>query len=84
VLAQGLLALTDQLSLINVAGTAQVLAPDALRGRVSASIRVVTIGAAPLGAFAGGFLAEAVGRRATAAVAGAGVLVAFGVPESSP
>jgi MFS family permease len=77
VLGYGLLALTDQLYLINFASTAQALAPDSLRGRVSASIRMVTIGAAPLGAFAGGFLAEAIGLRATAVVAGVGVLLAF-------
>ena len=84
VLGYGLLALTDQLYLINFASTAQALAPDSLRGRVSASIRVVTIGAAPLGAFAGGFLAEAIGLRATAAVAGVGVLLAFAWIALSP
>lgn len=84
VLAQGLVALTEQLYYINYASTFQALAPDRLRGRVGASIRVLTAGTAPVGALLGGFLAEAIGLRATAVVAGLGVVVAFVWVARSP
>ena len=77
VLALGLGALTEQLYEINYTSAVQALAPDGLRGRVGASIQVLTAGTAPVGAFLGGFLAEAIGLRATAVVAGLGVFVAF-------
>ena len=60
------------------------LTPDGLRGRVQASVRVFTAGTAPIGALVGGFLGEAVGLRATALVAGLGVLVAFAWLALSP
>ena len=73
----GLVRLTEQLYYVNYASAIQTRAPDRLQGRVNAAVRVLTTGAAPVGAFLGGFVAEAVGLRATAAVAGLGVVVAF-------
>jgi predicted MFS family arabinose efflux permease len=75
--AQGLIRTTDQLFYINYLSVCQALTPDRLQGRVNAAVRVLTAGAAPVGAFLGGFLAEAIGLRATAVVAGLGVVVAF-------
>jgi hypothetical protein len=68
---------TEQLYAINYTSAIQDRTPDRLQGRVNAAVRVLTAGAAPVGAFLGGLLAEAVGLRATAAVAGVGVLLAF-------
>jgi MFS family permease len=82
--AQGLIRTTDQLFYINYLSTSQALTPDGLRGRVQASVRVFTAGTAPIGALVGGFLGEAFGLRATALVAGLGVLVAFAWLALSP
>jgi MFS family permease len=76
-LGYGLVLLTDQLYYVNFATAAQGRAPDRLRGRVGAAIRVLTAGVGvPAGAFLGGVLAEAVGLRATAALASLGVVAA--------
>ena len=77
VVGHGLVRFTEQLYYINYASAIQARTPDRLQGRVNAAVRVLTAGAAPVGAFLGGFLAEAVGLRATAVVAGLGVVVAF-------
>jgi predicted MFS family arabinose efflux permease len=78
ILGYGLVLLTDQLYYVNFAAAAQSRAPDRLRGRVGAAIRVLTAGVGvPAGALLGGLLAEAIGLRATAVVAGLGVVVAF-------
>jgi predicted MFS family arabinose efflux permease len=76
-LGLGLVLFCDPPYLVNYTSAFQALAPDGLRGRVGASIRVLTAGTVPVGAFLGGFLAEAVGLRATAVVAGLGVVAAF-------
>jgi predicted MFS family arabinose efflux permease len=55
----------------------QHLTPDALRGRVHTSMRVLIWGTMPLGALAAGVFAEAVGTRATLTIAVAGILVAI-------
>lgn len=56
----------------------QELTPDHLRGRVTADARVITFGAIPLGALAGGVLAETFGIRAPyVAAAVVGGLVAL-------
>jgi predicted MFS family arabinose efflux permease len=68
---------TEQLYAINYTSAIQGRTPDQLQGRVNAAVRVLTAGAAPVGALLGGLLAEAVGLRATAVVAGLGVVVAF-------
>jgi MFS family permease len=55
----------------------QHLTPDALRGRVHTSMRVLIWGTMPLGALAAGVFAESVGTRATLTIAVAGILVAI-------
>jgi hypothetical protein len=82
--AEALIHATDQLFYINYLSACQALTPDRLRGRVNASVRVLTAGTAPIGALLGGVLGEAVGLRATAAVAGLGVLLAFAWLALSP
>jgi predicted MFS family arabinose efflux permease len=52
----------------------QRITPDRLLGRMNASYRLVGWGTMPLGAVAGGFLAETLGLRATFAIAAAAVL----------
>ena len=84
VLSEALIRSTDQLFYINYLSTSQALTPDGLRGRVQASVRVFTAGTAPIGALVGGVLGEAFGLRATALVAGLGVLVAFAWLALSP
>ena len=74
---QFLVRFTDQLFAINYTSACQTLPPDRLRGRVNASVRVLTAGAAPVGALLGGLVAGAIGLRALAVVAGLGVVVAF-------
>ena len=76
-IGQGLVRITDQLYAINYTSVLQARTPDRLRGRVNAAVRVLTAGTAPLGAVLGGALGEAIGLRATAVVAGLGVLLAF-------
>ena len=77
-LGYGLVLLTDQLYYVNFAAAAQARAPDRLRGRVGAAIRVLTAGVGvPAGALLGGLVAEAVGLRATAVMASLGVVGAF-------
>ncbi|MFE9745801.1 MFS transporter [Saccharothrix saharensis] len=53
----------------------QALCPDRLLGRMNASVRFLTWGAMPVGAVAGGALAEWVGVRTTLWVAAAGMVV---------
>lgn len=55
----------------------QHLTPDALRGRVHTSMRVLIWGTMPLGALAAGIFAESVGTRATLTIAVAGILIAI-------
>ncbi len=55
----------------------QHLTPDALRGRVHTSMRVLIWGTMPLGALSAGVLAESVGTRTTLTIAVAGILIAI-------
>jgi hypothetical protein len=57
-------------------GLRQAGTPDALRGRVSATTRVLVGGLAPLGALLGGVLGERIGLQATLALAAGGELLA--------
>ncbi len=62
---------------INAVSVRQALVPDRLRGRVSASIRVLILGVQPLGALVGGVLGEQLGLRPTLLVAALGFGVGF-------
>lgn len=59
---------------INVLSTRQAITPPALLGRVNATMQLLGAGLAPLGALAGGALAELIGVQATLTVAVAGIM----------
>lgn len=70
---------------INYLTLRQAVAPDALLGRVTATMICLTVAAAPLGGLAGGWIAEHAGLRATILIAGFGttalvLLVAWASP----
>jgi hypothetical protein len=54
---------------VTAAGVRQVLAPEALRGRVMATLRFFEWGVMPLGSIAGGFIGQAAGPAAALAMA---------------
>jgi hypothetical protein len=54
---------------VTAAGLRQVLAPEALRGRVMATLRFFEWGVMPLGSIAGGLIGQAAGPAAALAVA---------------
>lgn len=61
---------------IVVSALRQSIVPNELLGRVHATFRVFSYGAIPLGALAGGWIAEALGLRAPYVIGGAIVLLA--------
>jgi predicted MFS family arabinose efflux permease len=62
---------------INALSLRQAIVPDRLQGRVSATLRIISIGVVPFGALLGGFLGDRYGLRTTVFVAGSGTLLAF-------
>ena len=63
----------------------QAITPDRLLGRMTATMRFLTVAAAPLGALAGGALATAIGLRSTLLAIGVlGLLLAAGAMLRSP
>ncbi len=50
---------------INYLALRQAITPDRLLGRMTATMRFLTVAAAPLGSLAGGALATAIGLRGT-------------------
>jgi MFS family permease len=62
----------------------QQLTPDALLGRINATVLALTAGLAPLGALLGGALGATLGLRETLFIAGAGELLAAGWLALSP
>jgi MFS family permease len=77
-LAAGLFAhgLAIPLFDVNQVSLRQALTPDRLQGRMNATMKFLIMGAAPLGAFAGGLLAEQIGLRPTLLVAAVGAALA--------
>lgn len=61
---------------INQLSLRQAITPDRLLGRMNATIRFLVWGTIPIGAVAGGFLADSIGLRATIGVASAGTMLA--------
>lgn len=59
--------------MINETSLRQLLAPPEVLGRVNAAMQLASRGVLPLGAVAGGFIADAVGLRSTTVIAAAGV-----------
>jgi Na+/melibiose symporter-like transporter len=76
-LGEVLVRSSDWVFEVNFAALRQAQTPARLQGRVNATVRVLTSGVVPLGAFAGGLLGAAIGFRATVLVGVAGVMVAF-------
>ena len=76
-LGEVLVRSSDWLFAVNFASLRQAVTPDRLQGRVNATVRVFTAGAAPIGAFVGGMLGEALGLPTTVLVGALGVLLAF-------
>jgi MFS family permease len=70
---------------INYLALRQAITPDRLLGRMTATMRFLTVAAAPLGSLAGGALATAVGLRATLLTIGAlGLALTAGAVYWSP
>jgi MFS family permease len=70
---------------INYLALRQAITPDRLLGRMTATMRFLTVAAAPLGSLAGGALATAIGLRATLLTVGAlGLALAVGAVLWSP
>ena len=70
---------------INYLALRQSITPDRLMGRMTATMRFLTVAAAPLGSLAGGALASEVGLRATLLVIGAlGIALALTATAWSP
>lgn len=61
---------------INQGSFRQAICPEKLQGRISATMRFLTVGAVPLGSVVGGLLGEILGLRMTIGLAGLGLLVA--------
>ena len=76
ILGVGLAALdfSGMVFFINYLTLRQAAAPDALRGRVIATMICLTVAAAPLGGLLGGWIAEHAGLRATLVFAGLGAM----------
>jgi len=79
-----LAAMGDALYNVNAVSLRQLVTPQALQGRVSASVRVVIWGLQPLGALAGGALGEVIGLRATLLLTAGGFLLGFAFALLSP
>lgn len=70
---------------INYLSLRQAITPDRLLGRMTATMRFLTVAAAPLGSLLGGALASAVGLRQTLLVVGVlGLLLAAAATVYSP
>jgi MFS family permease len=70
---------------INYLALRQAITPDRLLGRMTATMRFLTVAAAPLGSLAGGVIATAIGLRATLlAIAALGVVLAAVAVAWSP
>jgi MFS family permease len=69
---------------INQISLRQAITPDRLLGRVNGTMRVVTLGLAPVGALAGGFLGDLIGLRPTLIVGAVGLQIGFAILYLSP
>ena len=70
---------------INYLALRQAITPDRLLGRMTATMRFLTVAAAPLGSLAGGALATAIGLRGTLLTIGAlGIMLVVGTVLWSP
>ncbi len=70
-----LLDLAAMIFFINYLSLRQAVTPDALLGRVTATMICLTVSVAPLGGLAGGWVAEHLGLRGAMTLVGAGALL---------
>ncbi len=75
VIAEALWGFAVVVYVVNTVSLRQVITPNQFQGRVTASLRFVTWGIAPLGFLLGGILGEAIGLQATLLVAVTGPLL---------
>jgi MFS family permease len=83
-LAQAVATLAGPVTAINQLSLRQALTADRLRGRVNATMRVIALGAGPLGAVAGGLLGEHFGLWPAVLVGAIGAQLGFVVLLLSP
>ncbi|WP_179958153.1 MFS transporter [Chitinimonas arctica] len=84
-LCQGLFAFGATQFSINYLAARAAVTPDALLGRMIATMRFLTVAPAPLGALAGGALASGLGLRAALyVIGGLGALLAWHALKRSP
>lgn len=74
----------SQLVNVTVMAVRQTVTPDAVQGRVAATINFVGMGLTPLGSLLGGFLAEVWGTRTSLLVTAAGMLLSPALIALSP
>ena len=75
VIAEALWGFAVVVYVVNTVSLRQVITPNQFQGRVTASLRFVTWGVAPLGFLLGGILGETIGLQATLLVAVTGPLL---------
>jgi predicted MFS family arabinose efflux permease len=74
----------SQLVNVTVMAVRQTVTPDAMQGRVAATVSFVGMGLTPLGSLLGGFLAQVWGTRTSLLVAAAGMLLSPALMVLSP
>lgn len=84
VLGEGFVQLASSVYGINAVTLRQALVPDRLQGRVNATVRVISVGSAPVGALLAAQLGQTYGVRPVVVFAGLGTLFAFLVVLFSP
>ncbi|MFD0746133.1 MFS transporter [Phytohabitans flavus] len=82
--AQLLIGMSGPMAQVGMASLRQVLTPNDMQGRVVGTFRGLSLGLAPLGALAAGFLGAAVGLRPILLVFAIGVLIPIVVMAVSP
>jgi len=84
VIAEALWGFAVVVYVVNTVSLRQAITPNQFQGRVTASLRFVTWGVAPLGFLLGGILGETIGLQATLLVAVAGPLLSVACLVFSP
>jgi MFS family permease len=82
--AQLLIGMSGPMAQVGMASLRQVLTPNDMQGRVVGTFRGLSLGLAPLGALAAGFLGAAIGLRPIMLVFALGVLTPIAVMAASP
>jgi predicted MFS family arabinose efflux permease len=72
------------LGVISMTTMRQAFTPNHMQGRIAAAFRCFSMGIAPFGAIAGGFLGSSIGLRATISIDAVGALIPIAVLFLSP